>query len=154
MIERRILNHEHRITNKNKNNKVIYDIGARVRLQEVKTKEFSILGTVIEQRVTDSGVIVSYLIKTDLGYTTTRHRRFMKLLAKEHDPKEKTANNNTNLKDLNDTAADRDILEEIVKAAPGRSESGRDIEEIVQVVPRRSRSIKRNGAARRLEPFH
>merc|ERR1712030_205631 len=28
LIERRILNHEHRITNKNKNNKVIYDIGA------------------------------------------------------------------------------------------------------------------------------
>ena len=128
MIKKRILNHEHRIKSKNKNNKVIYDIGDRVRLQEVKTKEFSILGTVIEQRVTDSGVIVSYLIKTDLGYTTTRHRRFMKALAKEHDPKEKTANNDTN---LNDTAADRDILEEIVKAAPGRSESGRDIEEIV-----------------------
>ena len=104
LIKRRILNHENRITNKNKNNKVIYDIGARVRLQEVKTKEFSILGTVIEQRVTDSGVIVSYLIKIDLGYTTTRHRRFMKLLAKEHDPKEKTAN--TNPKKLNDTAAD------------------------------------------------
>ena len=63
----------------------------------------------------------------------------MKALAKEHDPKEKTANNDTN---LNDTAADRDILEEIVKAAPGRSESGRDSEEIVQVVPRRSGRIK------------
>ena len=71
LIKRRILNHENRITNKNKNNKVIYDIGARVRLQQVKTKEFSILGTVIEQRVTDSGVIVSYLIKTDLGYPWT-----------------------------------------------------------------------------------
>ena len=100
LIRKRILNHEHRIKNKNKNNKVIYDIGARVRLQEVKTKEFSILGTVTEQRFTDSGVIVSYLIKTDLGYYTTRHRRFMKALAKEDDPKEKTANN--------DTAADRD----------------------------------------------
>ena len=43
LIRKRILNHEHRIKNKNKNNKVIYDIGARVRLQEVKTKEFSIL---------------------------------------------------------------------------------------------------------------
>ena len=82
LIKCRVLNHEKRITNKNKNNKVIYDIRARVRLQEVKTKEFSILGTVIEQRVTDSGVVVSYLIKTDLGYTTTRHRRFMKALQK------------------------------------------------------------------------
>merc|ERR1712030_248531 len=63
LIKKRILNLEHRIKNKNKNNKVIYDIGARVRLQEVKTKEFSILGTVTEQRFTDSGVIVSYLIK-------------------------------------------------------------------------------------------
>ena len=71
LIKRRILNHENRITNKNKNNKVIYDIGARVRLQEVKTKEFSILGTVIEQRVTDSGVIVSYLIKTDIPQPDT-----------------------------------------------------------------------------------
>ena len=40
LIKRRVLNHENRITNKNKNNKVIYDIGARVRLQEVKTKNF------------------------------------------------------------------------------------------------------------------
>ena len=144
LIRKRILNHEHRIKNKNKNNKVIYDIGARVRLQEVKTKEFSILGTVTEQRFTDSGVIVSYLIKTDLGYYTTRHRRFMKELAKEHDPKEKTANNDTN---LNDTAADRDILGDIVKAAPGRSESGGDSEEIVQVVPRRSGRIKRSRAS-------
>ena len=78
LIKRRILNHEHRIKNKNRNNKVIYDLGARVRLQDVKTKEFSTLGTVIEQRTAESGVIVSYLIKTDLGYLTTRHRRFMK----------------------------------------------------------------------------
>ena len=91
------------------------------------------MGTVIEQRAADSGVVVSYLIYLDLGYTTTRHRRFMKPLAKEHDPKEKlvTESNNTNLKDLNDTAA----------------ESGRDIlEEIVQVAPRRSGRIKRDRA--------
>ena len=71
------------------NNKVIYDIGARVRLQEVKSKEFKIMGTVIEQWIADSGVVVSYEIDTDLGYWTTRHRSFMKPLSKEHDPKEK-----------------------------------------------------------------
>ena len=60
LIKRRILNHEHRIKNKNRNNKVIYDLGARVRLQDVKTKQFSTLGTVIEQRTADSGDIVSY----------------------------------------------------------------------------------------------
>ena len=144
LITRRILNHENRIKNKNSNNKVIYDIGARVRLQDMKSKEFSNLGTVIEQRTTDSGVIVSYLIKTDLGYLTTRHRRFMRELAKEHDPKEKTTNNYTN---LNDTAADRDILGDVVKAAPGRPESGGDSEEIVQLVPRRSGRIKGRRAA-------
>ena len=100
----------------------------------MKSKEFPNLGTVIEQRTTDSGVIVSYLIKTDLGYLTTRHRRFMRELAKEHDPKEETTNNYTN---LNDTAADRDILGDVVKAAPGRPESGGDREEIVQLIPRR-----------------
>merc|ERR1712030_244569 len=76
LITRRILNHQNRIKNKNSNNKVIYDIGARVRLQDIKSKEFSNLGTVIEERTTDSRVIVSYLIKTDLGYLPTRHRRF------------------------------------------------------------------------------
>ena len=68
----------------------------------------------------------------------------MRELAKEHDPKEETINNYTN---LNDTAADRDILGDVVKAAPGRSESGGDSEEIVQVVPRRSGRIKRRRAA-------
>ena len=71
MNKRRVFNHEKRITNKNKNNKVIYDIGARVRLQEVKSKEFKIMGTVIEQRIADSDVVVSYAIDTDLGYRTT-----------------------------------------------------------------------------------
>merc|ERR1711984_67170 len=37
LITRRILNHENRIKNKNSNNKV----GARVRLQDMKSKEFS-----------------------------------------------------------------------------------------------------------------
>ena len=48
LIKRQVFNHERRITNKNQNNKVIYDIGARVRSQEVKSKEFKIMGTVIE----------------------------------------------------------------------------------------------------------
>ena len=38
LIECRIDNHERRITKKNKTNKIIYDIGAKVRLQDVKTK--------------------------------------------------------------------------------------------------------------------
>ena len=88
LIKRRIENHEKRITKKNKTNKIIYDIGARVRLQDVKTKKFKILGTITNQRVADNGVVVSYEIETDLGYQTTWHRRFLNPLAAEHDPKE------------------------------------------------------------------
>ena len=71
LIKRRIENHEKRITKKNKTNKIIYDIGARVCLQDVKTKEFKILGTITNQRVADNGVVVSYEIATDLGSSTT-----------------------------------------------------------------------------------
>ena len=46
------------------------------------------MGTVTDQRIADNGAVVSYEIDTDLGYKTTRHRRFMKPLAAEHDPKE------------------------------------------------------------------
>ena len=113
LIKRRIANHDRRITNKNKNNKVFYDIGARVRLQEVKSKEFKIMGTVTDQRIADSGEVVSYEIDTDLGYKTTWHRRFMKPLAAEHDPKELNKfvtkptekYNQTNLEALNDDTA-------------------------------------------------
>ena len=58
LIRRRILNHEGKIKNKNQNNKVIYEVGSRVRLQDVKSKLFSTFGTVLEQRATDSGDIV------------------------------------------------------------------------------------------------
>ena len=80
LINRRIANHEGRIKNENKNNKATYEIGSRVRLQDVKTKLFSTNGTVIEQRTTDSGTIVSYVIKTDRGRITTRHIKFMRKL--------------------------------------------------------------------------
>ena len=71
LIKRRIDNHEKRITKKNKTNKIIYDIGARVRLQDVKTKEFKILGTITNQRVADNGVVVSYEIDKDLDSNWT-----------------------------------------------------------------------------------
>merc|ERR1712105_222642 len=104
LIRKRILNHEGRIKNKNRNNKVLYKVGSRVRLQDVKSKLFSTLGTVLEQRTADSGDIVSYIIKTDQGHVRTRHRKFMRELAPENDPRE---NNYTN---LDKSTADRDIL--------------------------------------------
>ena len=97
--------------------------------------------------IADSGEVVSYEIDTDLGYTTTWHRRFMKPLAAEHDPKEKLNKfvtqptemntgsgkiyNQTNLEALNDDTA---------------AESGSDIPEEVgkSRAPRRSNRIKRD----------
>ena len=87
LIEKRINNHERRITKKNSNNKVLYKIGDRVCLQNVITKEFKLIGTITNLRLADDGAVVSYGIATDKGYPTTRHRRFLHQLAPEHDPK-------------------------------------------------------------------
>ena len=45
LIEKRITNHERRITKKNSNNKILYQIGDRVRLQNIVTKELKLFGT-------------------------------------------------------------------------------------------------------------
>ena len=144
LIRRRILNHEGKIKNKNQNNKVIYEVGSRVRLQDVKSKLFSTFGTVLEQTATDSGDIVSYIIKCDRGHTTTRHRKFMRELAPEHDPRVINYNNYTN---LDRPTADRDILGDVATEvkAPEKSESdGR--EEIGTLTTRRSGRLKGKGA--------
>ena len=138
------MNHEGKIKNKNQNNKVIYEVGSRVRLQDVKSKLFSIFGTVLEQRATDSGDIVSYIIKCDRGHTTTRHRKFMRELTPEHDPRVINDNNYTN---LDRPTADRDILGDVATEvkAPEKSESdGR--EEIVTLTTQRSGRLKGRGA--------
>ena len=99
----------------------------------MKSKLFSTLGTVLEQRTTDSGDIVSYTIKLDRGHVTTRHRKFMRELAPENDLRETNFNNYTN---LDKSTADRDILGDVATEvkAPERSESdGR--EEIVKLTP-------------------
>ena len=148
LINRRIENHEKRIKNENKTNKVIYEIGARVRLQDVKTKLFSQNGTVIEQRTNDSGTIFSYVIKTDRGRITTRHRKFMRKLETENDPIIRS--NNTNL-DI--PAADSDILKNDATSAQcselkatDQADSNDDSRE--EVVKRRSGRIKARGIVR------
>ena len=112
-----------------------------MRLQDVKSKLFSTLGTVLEQRTTDSGDIVSYIIKTDRGHVTTRHRKFMRQLEPENDPR---INKNNNFTNLDKPTADRDILEDVATEgkATERSESG-SREEIVK---RRSGRIKARGS--------
>ena len=86
LIRWRIENHEKRIKNENKSNKVIYDVEDSVRMQDVKTKQFSKNWMVTEQRRTDSGTMVSYLIKKDNGRITIRHTQFLRKLETENDP--------------------------------------------------------------------
>ena len=78
LIEQRISSHENRISGKLKGrNKLVYLIGDRVRLQNVKTKDFQLTGAVVGFRETDDHKILSYDIQTDLGHETTHHRRFL-----------------------------------------------------------------------------
>ena len=136
LIKRRIENHEKRIKNENKSNKVIYDIGDRVRLQDVKTKEFSRNGTVIEQRKTDSGTIVSYIIKTDRGRITTCHRKFLRRLEIENDPIISTGLDNPDV-----LVVDTDILK---TDETYTQHSGLKVADSEVIVKRQS-SIKKHG---------
>merc|ERR1711888_164747 len=105
LISRRIEKHDERIKKKNKMNKVIYPVGARVRLQDAKTKLFDTNGTILEPRWTDSQEVVSYIIRTDKGILTTRHRKYLKQLDPLNDPTIDNKNNSTHL-----DIADPDIL--------------------------------------------
>ena len=59
------------------------------------------MGTIERRRTADDGRVVSYDILTDKGYLTSRHRRYLKRLNKDHDPK--VSNNDvTNTADLPD----------------------------------------------------
>ena len=85
LIHRRIEKHEERMKGKNKS-KTVYSVGTRVRLQNSKTKLFDTNGTILEHRWTDSQEVVSYVIRTDGGLVTTRHRKFLKELHPTNDP--------------------------------------------------------------------
>ena len=68
LIKKRIQNHENRIKGHNKTNKITYFPGDRVRLQNIKMKDFLLTGTVEGQRKSNDGKILSYNIRTDSGY--------------------------------------------------------------------------------------
>ena len=75
-------------TSKNKNkNKIIYSPRDRFMLQNIRANDFLLNGTVESQRTSDDGQVVSYCIITDKGFYTTRHRRFLRPLGEENDPK-------------------------------------------------------------------
>ena len=49
-------------------------------IQNIKTKDILLTGKVESQRESDDSKILSYNILTDRGYSTTRHRRFLRPL--------------------------------------------------------------------------
>ena len=133
LINRRIEKHEERIKNKNKS-KVVYPVGTRVRIQHAKTKLFDTNGTILEHRWTDSQEVVSYVIRTDKGLVTTRHRKYLKQLDPLNDP----TNYKNNLTHLN--AADPDILN--VETEQNVTIDDTATEGAEKVGKRRSRRIK------------
>merc|ERR1712215_643089 len=93
LIRKRIQRHDARIKKKIYRNKILYEVGDRVRLQNVKDKTWGLIGTVERRRTADDGQILSYDILTDKGYLTSRHRRYMKYL---NDDSDKNDNNGAN----------------------------------------------------------
>ena len=67
LIRKQIEKHNARICKKNKRNKILYDIGDRVRLQNVVTHDWELLGTIERRRTADNGRVVSYDVLTDKG---------------------------------------------------------------------------------------
>ena len=102
LISTRIQKHDDRIKNKNKTNKILYEVGQRVRLQNVATRDWALKGTIDLLRTTDDGRVVSYDVITDKGHRTTRYRRYLRPLHKDHGPniqKTDTANDVTKVDD-------------------------------------------------------
>ena len=66
-------------------------------IQKVRTKDFLLNGTVESQRTSDDGQVLSYVIKTDKGYLTTRHKRFLRPLPQAIDPEIQQKSVETNL---------------------------------------------------------
>merc|ERR1711867_203330 len=80
LIKKRITKYDAWIKNKNKRNKIIYQIGQRVRLQNVSTRDWDLKGTIDKVRIADDRRVVSYDILTDKNHMTTRRRRYLKPL--------------------------------------------------------------------------
>ena len=85
LVHKRILNHEKRMKFKNTTNKVIYEVGDRVMIQDTKSRKFEKFGTISKQRRADSGEIVSYEIIESNGWRSYRHRKHLRRLQPEHD---------------------------------------------------------------------
>ena len=79
MMDNRARQHQLRVDKKGKKPKEVYEIGERVLVQDMNTRQWSKEATVISIRTSVDGTVVSYLLDIN-GYETARHRRFMRKL--------------------------------------------------------------------------
>ena len=56
--------------------KEVFSVGEKVKLQNLKTKQWNIDGEIMNVRTAADGTICSYDIQTN-GTTTTRHRKYI-----------------------------------------------------------------------------
>ena len=127
LIKRRIQKHDARIKNKNKTNKILYEVGQRVRLQNIATRDWDLKGTIDKLRIADDGRVLSYDVFTDKNHMTTRHRRYLKPLHKEHDPKI-PKNDTDNVDTANDAIIQNaDLPEQNVDSVAPRRSSRRSV---------------------------
>ena len=79
MMQNRALQHQKRVEKKGRKPKETYEIGERVLIQDVGTRQWNKQGTVISLRQSQDGTVVSYLLDIN-GYETSRHRKYMRKL--------------------------------------------------------------------------
>ena len=79
MMQNRALQHQKRVEKKGRKPKETYEIGERVLIQDVATRQWSKQGTVISLRQSQDGTVVSYLLDIN-GFETARRRKFMRKL--------------------------------------------------------------------------
>ena len=97
------------------------EVGQRVRLQNIATGDWDLKGTIDRVRTADDGRVLSYDVLTDRNHMTTRHRRYLKPLHKEHDPKA-NKDDADNVDTANYAIGNADLPEKTVESvAPRRS---------------------------------
>ena len=79
MMDNRARQHQLRVDKKGKKPKEVYEIGEKVLVQDMTTRQWSKEATVISIRTSVDGTVVSYLLDIN-GYETARHRRLMRKL--------------------------------------------------------------------------
>ena len=79
MMDNRAKQHQLRVDKKGKTPKELYEIGEKVLVQDLATRQWNKEAKVIAIRTAVDGTVVSYLLDIN-GYETARHRRFMRKL--------------------------------------------------------------------------